>query len=163
MKIKLTDQEMLVGCMTGLTRHIESLTRGMKHRFPEQYPHQALLNNQLGSCSEMAYAKMIGAYFSHSVNTFQVPDIGDNIEVRYSNMDKLKVRMTDRDVYVVSMSGRLPEFTYNGFIWCEDAKRPEWVKDYNNLGKPAYFVPLSELTLEFVTTKNKPEQMGIFE
>jgi hypothetical protein len=146
-KIRLTKQEMLIGSITGMVRHIESLESGRKLRFPEQYPNQSLLNHQLGSLSEMAYAKMVNAYYSHSVNTFHVADIGDNIEVRYSNMDKLKVRVTDKDVYVVSMSGTLPEFTYNGYIWCENAKRPEWSKDYNNHGVPAYFVPLTELII----------------
>ena len=146
-KIRLTKQEMLIGSITGMVRHIESLESGRKLRFPEKYPNQSLLNHQLGSLSEMAYAKMVNAYYSHSVNTFHVADIGDNIEVRYSNMDKLKVRATDKDVYVVSMSGTLPEFTYNGYIWCENAKRPEWSKDYNNHGVPAYFVPLTELII----------------
>tara|TARA_Y100000310_G_C20201898_1_gene587293 strand:+ start:92 stop:583 length:492 start_codon:yes stop_codon:yes gene_type:complete len=162
MKIKLTKQEMLVGCMTGFTRHIESITKGMTLRFPEQFPGQVLLNNQLACCAEMAYAKMSGVYFSHSVNTFHIPDVGDNIEVRFSNMEKLKVRITDKDVYVVSMSGNLPEFVYNGFIWCEDAKNPLWERDYNNLGKPAYFVPLSELDSSIVNTKNEQEQIRMF-
>ena len=121
-KIRLTKQEMLIGSITGVVRHIESLEHGRKLRFPEKYPNQSLLNNQLGSLSEMAYAKMVNTYYNHSVNTFHVADIGDNIEVRYSNMDKLKVRATDKDVYVVSMSGTLPELVYNGYIWCETLK-----------------------------------------
>ena len=121
-KIRLTKQEMLIGSITGVVRHIESLEHGRKLRFPEKYPNQSLLNNQLGSLSEMAYAKMVNTYYNHSVNTFHVADIGDNIEVRYSNMDKLKVRATDKGVYVVSMSGTLPELVYNGYIWCETLK-----------------------------------------
>lgn len=139
--IRLTEQEIIVGCITGLMRHADSVVNKRKSRFPEKYAGQLLLNHQMSSCAEMAFCKLMGVYFSHTKNTFHVADVGDNIEVRFSNTGKLKVRPDDNDMICVSMSGNLDGFIYNGWISSEEAKKKEWEKDYGNYGAPAYFVP----------------------
>jgi hypothetical protein len=107
-----------------------------------------LLNHQLAACAEMAFCKMIGVYFANTKNTFHVADVGKNIEVRFSNTGLLKVRADDNDMAVVSMSGNLDGFTYNGWISSEEAKYDHYKKDFGNYGKPAYFVPLNKLSLK---------------
>ena len=51
----------------------------------------------------------------------------------------------DNNIIVVSVSGDMPNFKINGWMYSEDGKRPQWERDYNNQGKPAYFVPHEEL------------------
>ena len=144
-KVKLTQQEMMVGCTTGMTRHIESVANNRQPRFPEKYTGQLLLSHQLGACAELAYCKIFNIFYSPTVNTFHVADIGDDVEVRYSNLNYLKVRKDDNNIYCVSMCGNLQYFRYNGWIWSEDAKKDEWIKDFGGHGKPAYFVPTENL------------------
>jgi len=144
-KIKLSEMELKVGCITGYERHIESVVNNRRPRFPEKYIGELLLNHQLAACAELAFCKMSGIYFAHTKNTFHIADVLDNIEVRYSNLPEVKVRRDDNNMIVVSMSGNLDCFTCNGWIKSEDAKRQEYEKDYGNRGRPAYFVPLTNI------------------
>jgi hypothetical protein len=135
----------MAACVTGLSRQLESIENNRKPRFKEQYEGQLLLMHQLAACSEMACAKILNSYYSHTVNTFHVADIGKDIEVRFSNTGNLKVREDDNDVFIHAMSGNLEEFTWHGFVWSEDAKIKEYYKDPNNVGKPAYFIPIKNI------------------
>jgi len=150
-EIQLTEQELIVACQTGLMRYVESITNNRKPNFSHNRNiDEMLLFDQQGCCAEMAFAKMVGVYFGHTINTFHTADVGRNIEVRFSNMNSCKVRPNDKDVYVACMSGSLKEgFCYHGYIHCEDAKRDEWSKDFNNKGRPAYFVPRDNLIHEY--------------
>jgi len=144
-QVELTYQEMVLGCTVGLTRHTESVAKRRTPHFPEKFPDQMLLSHQLGACAELAFCKLVDRFYSPTVNTFKAPDIGDDIEVRWSNNGRLKVRPDDVNVYCVAMSGNLPRFVYHGWMWSEDAKRDEWKADPNGWGKPAYFVPNDQL------------------
>tara|TARA_R100001244_G_scaffold129386_5_gene100853 strand:+ start:5150 stop:5647 length:498 start_codon:yes stop_codon:yes gene_type:complete len=143
--ITLTQQEMVLGCTVGLTRYAESISKNRKPRFPEQFPDQMLLFHQLGACAEVAFCKFAGLFYSPTVNKFGHPDIGDDIEVRWSSRDTLKVSPKDNNVYCISMSGNLPTFVYNGWIWSEEAKQKKWEADPGDWGKPAFFVPVTDL------------------
>ncbi len=156
MKISLTEQEIIQGSLTGIMRQADSVCNGRKPRFPEKYPGELLLNHQFGALAEIAFCKVVDRYYSPTVNTFHVPDVGTDIEIRYSNTGKLKVREDDNDVYCVLMSGNLPVFEYHGWIWCDDAKKDGWKRDYGNFGVPAYFVPIEYLSKDKMT--NTQEQ-----
>ena len=149
-EIQLTEQELIIACQTGLMRYIESIKNNRKPNFSyNKNIDEMLLYDQQGCCGEMAFAKMMGVYFGHTINTFHTADVGRNIEVRFSNMPSCKVRPNDKDVYVACMSGSLKKgFNYHGYIYCEDAKKNEWSQDYNNKGRPAYFVPRDSLIQE---------------
>jgi hypothetical protein len=144
-QIKLSEMELKVGCITGYERHIESVINKRRPRFPERYVGELLLNHQMAACAELAFCKMSGIYFAHTKNTFHVADVLNNIEVRFSNLPEVKVRADDDDMVVVSMSGNLDGFVCNGWIKSEDAKLPEYEKDYGNRGRPAFFVPLNNI------------------
>ena len=146
-EVTLTQQEMIFGCTVGLTRYIESLTNHRKTRFPERFPNQILLTHQLGACAEVAFCKFADKFYSPTLNHFGLPDVGTDIEVRWSNMNTLKVSPKDKNVYCISMSGSLPTFFYNGWIWSEEAKQEKWKGDPGDWGKPAYFVPINFLNL----------------
>ena len=146
MIIKLNKQELIHAGITGLFRYIESQLSGRTPYFKEKYSGEQLGYGVMGAFAEVAVAKALKTYYDYSVNTFHVSDIPDqNIEVRYSKTPYCKVREDDNSINVVSVTGDIPEFEIRGYIYSEDAKLPHYSKDFNNVGRPAYFVPSSHL------------------
>jgi len=143
-KIRLSFTECLNGSQIGTLRYLESLFKGRTTRFPRSYPEQGLLHHQQGAIAELAFAKLSDRYWSQHVNRFHEDDLR-GIEVRYSNRNDTKVRPDDNNIWIVSLGGELPTYEYKGCIYSEDAKRPEWEKDFGGHGKPAYFVPNDRL------------------
>ena len=146
MKIILTKQEMFYSGVAGLSRQLESVINNRSPRFSEKYSGELLGYHVYGAMAEMVVCKAFGWYWDYSMNTFHVSDVpGKNIDVRFSRMNTLKIRPDDNNIIVVSVSGYMPNFKINGWMYSEDGKRPQWERDYNNQGKPAYFVPHEEL------------------
>jgi len=140
MNIDLSFSECLNGANVGTLRHLESIFRGRTSRFPHKFPEQGLLYHQQGAIAELAFAKLSDCYWAQHVNRFHEEDLR-GIEVRFSNRDDTKVRPDDHNIWIVSMGGELPTYKYKGCIYSEEAKRPEWEKDFGGYGKPAIFVP----------------------
>jgi len=151
MKVKLKFSECLNGTMVGALRYYESLFKGRTTSFPRSYIEQGLLHHQQGALAELAYSKLSDRYWSQHVNRFHDDDLR-GVEVRYSNRKDTKVRPDDNNIWIVSMGGELPVYEYKGCIYSEDAKRPEWEKDFGNWGKPAFFVPNEHLTTDLPPT-----------
>lgn len=146
MKIRLNKQELIHAGITGLFRYIESQLNNRKPYFKERYTGEMLGYGIMGAFAEIAVSKAFRTYYDYSVNTFHVSDIPDqNIEVRYSKTPFCKVREDDYNINVVSVTGSIPDFEIRGYIYSEDAKLPDYKKDFNNVGRPAYFVPHNHL------------------
>lgn len=104
----------------------------------------------IGCIGELAVAKVVGVTWSGSVDTFKTEsDLGDNLQARHrSNPNfSLIVRDNDKDNDVFILSRGLPPGAVEivGWIRGEDAKKPEYIKDYGSYGRPAYFVPDNKL------------------
>jgi hypothetical protein len=100
-----------------------------------------------GACGEMAFAKATNRYWSGSVDTFRLADIGTAIQVRTRSNHSwdLLVRPSDADDDLfVLVTGWAPDYQVHGWIAGAAAKRPEWLKEYGGR-PPAYFVPKDKL------------------
>jgi len=151
MKITLDFFETKIACECGVLRHLESVFKNRKPRFPEKYVGQLMNNHINAACSEYAFAKMFGLPYLFHVNRFHnggdVECPSGAVEVRWTpNPDLgLKVRPDDTGT-VVMLTGAIPEFEFLGFCTSSFAQGNEgWLKDFGGHGKPAYFVPVDSL------------------
>lgn len=99
-----------------------------------------------GAAGELAAAKALGIYWDGSVDTYKRPDVGPyQVRTRPRHDFDLIVRNGDADdEYFLLVTGQMPHYRVHGVILARDAKRPEWLKSYNNR-TPAYFVPQENL------------------
>lgn len=144
-------------CSVGSRRHLESCFSGRKARFPERTPDELLLHHQHGALGELAFCKLVNRYWGGHINRFHEADVGEEVEVRWSARNDLKIRSDDTTKYIVSMSGALTDtvktkqnqrvirFYYNGYITPQEGQKQEWQQDFGNHGAPAFFVPHSHL------------------
>jgi hypothetical protein len=140
-KIHLTWFEVAMAANVGVMRQLAALRAGR----PDRHGYQGLgwTEHCEGACGELVVAKALGTYWSGSVNTFKVPDLGGNLQVRTRSEDnyELIVRINDsNDDRFVLVTGRAPIFHVRGWISGGAAKREEWLQTH--AGRPAaYFVP----------------------
>ena len=150
MEVKLQMVECLNACNLGAIRHFRSILQGRKTRF-QMKEGASLTNHQRGALGELAFCKLVNHYWTPHYDTFGTADFGENVEIRTSGMDCVKVKASDEGI-IVSMSGDTesnpPTFTYHGWIHAAAAKRAEWLSDPGGYGHPAYFVPRSLLNKE---------------
>jgi hypothetical protein len=100
-----------------------------------------------GACGEVAVAKLLGRFWSPTVNVFNAPDIGRMIGVRTRSKHDydLPIRTVDKaDCTYVLVTGHAPSFIVRGYILAADAHRDEWLHDYGGR-PPAWFVPQDAL------------------
>ncbi len=142
-KVVLSEQECFQSGIVGYRRNLESIVNHRTPRFPERYPGELFVYHIFSAMAELAVAKALNAYWSFHENKFSSGDVGD-YEVRYSTRNDLKVRERDTGI-AISVTGYPPEFEIAGWIRAEDAKQEHWKRDFNNHGKPAYFVPHQSL------------------
>jgi hypothetical protein len=100
-----------------------------------------------GTLAEIAVAKALGIFWNGGVGEFKGPDVGTNIQVRWTNKatNKLIVRDADRseNTYVL-VTGECPEYNIVGWIEGTEAKQDRFLFGPNGR-PPAYFVPQEEL------------------
>lgn len=101
-----------------------------------------------GACGEMAVSKVLGLYWSASVDTYRSrADVGSyQVRTRLKPQYQLYVRPSDPDGAPFFLArGRAPNFEIIGWIRGHAAKREEWLHEHG--GPPAaYFVPDEALT-----------------
>ena len=145
-KVQLTPQEMMQGATIGVMRHCAAKRRNLPDR--HGFKGMGWAEHIEGACGEMAFARVMGWYYSCSVNTFKNGgDVGAiQVRTRSQHDYELIVRVDDRDDdQFVLVTGRAPDFIVRGWILGAEAKRPkEWLQTYGNR-EPAYFVPHSAL------------------
>ena len=158
MIIELEKFEMETAIAVGVKRCTESWSANRKHAAGYK-PRDLFDTNIKAAASEMAFAKMIGAYWDGSVNTFKSqPDVLPDWEVRMSMMVPacLIIRPNDKQdrKYVCMKSlwvhGGYPKFKYLGW---HDGDQSKIDKKYFHTGgnssrPPCYFIPLDQLTQE---------------
>lgn len=144
--VKLTYAEVQAAALTGVQRHVESLKAGHQNRYAANKDNAWQLDIQ-GALGEMAVAKALGIFWSHSVNAFKAPDVG-TLHVRSStNADApLIVRPgDDQAAAFVLVTGSDNVWTVHGWIRASAARRDEWRGNPGGYGE-AWFVPQQALT-----------------
>jgi hypothetical protein len=145
--VTLTNRELTMAAECGIMRNIACLIDGREpaHGFDDE---NGSWNAHVeGACGEVAAAKVLGRFWSPTVNTFHAPDIGLKIQVRTRSRHDydLLVRSSDgADHAVVCVTGLAPRFAVHGYLIAQDARRDEWVQRYGGR-PPAWFVPKKHL------------------
>lgn len=126
-------------------RNIAAVKRGYKSIKDDQ-AWQAHIE---GACGEVAVAKVMGKYWGGSVNSFKsggdIDSTGWEVRTRSREEYDLIIRDTDPDGRVfILVTGKSPDYSVWGWIMSEDAKQPQWRKNYGGHGE-AYFVPKAAL------------------
>jgi hypothetical protein len=143
MLVKLTTMEMLIATSLGTARHMQSVSRTPTRG---QSKESSLDSHILGAMGEIAAAKAMGIYPGFTINNFDGPDMGIDIQVRTSRRDKLIIAPHDKaDQKYVLVTGNAPNMNVVGWIWGNDAKDDIWMFDPHNNRPPAYFVPSEAL------------------
>lgn len=146
--VVLTWSEMMQAAVCGAMRNVSSIRAG-NHKVSSSFPKNA--NNTWtlhieGAAGELAFAKYAGLYWSASVNTFRLPDVGA-IQVRARSQHWHDLIIRERDIdddLFVLLTGASPRFVIRGWIVARDAKaRAEWFKNPGESegGEAAWFVP----------------------
>lgn len=145
--VTLSPVEMALAATAGGIRHAESLMRGRRdaHGLPEEA--DGLRLHVDGAAGEIAVAKLLGRYWGGDVGTFKRADLGRGVQVRTRSRHdyELLVRPDDPDDHAfVLVTGSPPRLAVRGWIWGQEAKRPEWLRTHGGR-PPAYFVPTTAL------------------
>lgn len=136
--------EAQLAASVGVARQLSALRQGLGNRFG--YRGAGWDIHVEGAGGEMAAAKALGLYWSGSVDTFKLPDVG-TLQIRTRSRDNydLIVRPGDADDEAfLLVTGSMPSYLVHGWMLGADAKREEWLKTYA-ARTPAYFVPQSAL------------------
>src|SRR5882672_188197 len=108
--VTLSWYEHELAASTGVKRVVESRRRGKaQHKPMAGNPLEgAFEQNDINAAgAEMAVAKLLNRYWPGGVNTFQEPDVGKTIEVRWTEHHSLLVRDRDHDDRSCLRSGGL--------------------------------------------------------
>lgn len=143
--VTLTSMEMLMACLVGVRRNIESIEQKL-------HANHGFMGNAWeihieGACAEMAVAKVLENYWGGPVNTFKDADIGQKIQVRSTQYKTgcLIVRKDDSsdDIYYL-VTGIAPTYIIRGWLYGRDARKKKWLQA--PAGRPpAWFVPQDAL------------------
>lgn len=147
MDIVLNWYELIAAANTGVLRRISSLKNNITDQMYSRDANPWQIDIE-GACAEVACAKALGVYFSYGVNTFSLPDVGKRVQVRYTenpnNCLIIRDRDGDDDIFILVV-GSAPKYTVCGWTYGKDGKNKEFLKDANNIHKPAYFIPRKAL------------------
>lgn len=147
MKVILDWHEVTAAATIGIHRRVSSLQKQITDRMHSRDENPWQIDIE-GACAELACAKALGVYWGAGVDTFKSPDIGHTIQVRSTSKpsNRLIIRENDPDDEAfILVVGKAPAYEVRGWILGREGKKPEWVKDANGIGKPAYFIPTEEL------------------
>ena len=142
-EITLAYDEVLVGAQIGAMRQVENIKFGQ----PNKRGYRENNNWQLhidGALAEMALAKHLGLYYSKG--WIRAGDVGE-FEVRSSKLShaRLIVHKDDKpDSWYWLLTGTENKWTVHGGMLAKDAMQEKYWDDPTK-GRPAYFVPQSDL------------------
>jgi hypothetical protein len=143
--IQLSPSEMMQAAIVGVMRNVGAIKQG-RQPIAGQKPEHLWSNHIEGALAEMAAAKVLGVYWSGTVNTFAADDLED-YEVRQTAKDDgpLIVRPHDDNTSIyILVTGVNGMYRVVGWLSGEDAKKEHFKASPG--GRPAaYFVPQSEL------------------
>jgi len=141
--VTLTKREMAMGAECGVMRNIAAMTDNRRdaHGLTDE---EGGWNFHIeGACGEIASAKVMGRFWSPTVNTFDAADIGEHIQVRTRSRHdfELYVRPTDNPGHLfVLVTGKAPNFIVRGYLHGAAARCDDWLAAHGGR-PPAWFVP----------------------
>jgi hypothetical protein len=165
-EVLLDEQEVAVAAYVGATRQHMAVAKRLNNRLGHVgYGYDLHLGGALG---ELAAAKALGLHWHLGAGRYGAADVGEyHVRTRYDHDHDLIHRDSDKadGVYVLvtteylgtnpasvarraereAMRQVMPLFRVWGWIAGQDARRPEWRKNYGGRGS-AWFVPKSALT-----------------
>ena len=133
----------------GVMRQVENLKNGLPPRYGAGHQMDWQLHIE-GALGEMALAKHLGLYWPGKGERGQ-PDLvhsGWVVEVRLAKRDDYDLRLHPHDkdhARYWLMTGINGSYSVRGWILGADGKKSEFWGDKWNTGRPAYWVPQSEL------------------
>ena len=149
MDVTLTMTEWHHAAQTALLRMVVSAAQKLNHASTyERTWSERMAEEMTGAAGEVAVAKVLGAFFVGSVNTFhRVPDCIAGTEVRATERDNGCLILRDNDPddrrYVLVV-GSAPKLRIAGWLVGADGKRPEFLRNPHG-HRPAWFVPQDNL------------------
>ena len=156
MMIDLKWYEFFAAATTGVLRKSQSIANEHKDAYGVVFnPVQDVGWQVVSAAAEMACSRALNRFYSHSVNTFSLPDIGKNIEVKCQmhkqidhakNENYLIVRenMSSEYFYILVLCHSLTNYEVKGYIKGADAKQKHWQTSVGSR-PPFYKVPLAAL------------------
>jgi hypothetical protein len=145
--VQLTNREMAMAADCGIMRNIAAIIDERDDAYGLDEDDGGWSKHVEGACGEVAVAKVLGRFWSPTVNVFNAPDIGRTIGVRTRSRHDydLNIRPNDKPQHAyVLVTGRAPNFIVRGYIIGADARRGKWLRDYGGR-PPAWFVPQASL------------------
>jgi hypothetical protein len=146
MRVTLSWEEMEMGVALGSRIVISSLQQGRPLMYGQ--PDFDWTNNIEGTLAEMAVAKALGLPFTPKRPQHQDPDLGSDIQVRWTpkSANSLIVRQSDpRGHRFILVTGKAPSLTLRGWMVGAEATQPQYWRELDNGRPPAWFVPQSAL------------------
>jgi hypothetical protein len=153
-KVDLNWEEILSSASTGIVREVESLRQNIKWGHGAKFDrYQKWGQTVSGTMCEMALAKKMKSYFTHSVNNFHGKDlIIDNkpVQVRsqlYSKPNKsLIIRQGHKpEDYYFYVGDDCPTFYFYGYILAKDCRKYGKWTDFNQDRPHVWSVPIENL------------------
>lgn len=143
--IKLTPEELALGAMSAVMRHIRALKEG-RTGVNQQPAHLQWQVKIEGALAELAVAKARGLYWSGASYRGASDAVG--IEVRMTRYDNGCLFLHEHDaadakyILAVGLNGvyRVP-----GWIWGRDGKQEQYWRKVSEERDPAFFVPQTSL------------------
>lgn len=144
-QINLTPAEIQMAAFVGIQRTVQCIQgTGVNHRYgaKDTEAWQRSIEGALGEC---ALAKHLDHFWSKG--TPGATDVGPHdVRATHHVNGKLIVHPTDDDnrrYYL--LTGILGKYTIHGYMYGKDAKQNKYWADPQGTGRPAYFVPQSDL------------------
>jgi hypothetical protein len=142
--VSLDAAQIELAATVGSRRLIESLRRNGREKYPDHFDNQWERKIQ-SAAAELAVSIGTNQRWSGVHDGPGGPDVGDNIEVRWTKNSNGHLLVFPKDPderSVVLVIGSIPKFILCGWVYAVDAKRPEYSR---TLDVPCFWIPQSAL------------------
>lgn len=143
-EVKLTPAQMLIAAQVGVQRQVQNLARGNKdaHGASTEVGWQINIEGAMG---EYALSKYLDKFWDGK-GEWGLCDVGDfDVRTRSRHYYDLIVHDSDDgDRFIFLITGLNGSYRIHGGMYAREAKQQKYWKDPAG-GRPAYFVPQSDL------------------
>lgn len=150
-RVSLDRNEFFAAALLGVTRNVESLSRGGTDRFGMPL-FKKWFDAVEGACGELAFAKAYGFFWHAGLNQAKKDlrhDVaGYDVKTMSSLRYLLRIRPEEAEepIWYALVCGVAPHFEVHGCYFGPDVlPHPEWLDDLDPTRPPAYLVPMHEL------------------
>lgn len=154
---------MIQAGIVGVLRHVEDCNFGARGRYGANNEKIGWNADIDGAVGEVVVASFLNVFWDGKINDFKAKDVGDS-QVRATRTDYLILHPPDDndDIFVSVGIRKCPRCQLWGWFTGKEGKQQKWWCDKYNNGRPAFFVPQTELNdmddLKFALAINKSKQ-----